>query len=452
MAATPVRMPKLGLTMEEGRVVHWPHVPGARVEKRALLVVIETEKAESEIEATTTGFLRHIYVPEGETVPCGTLLAALTDAADEAFDAAVFAREHGAETGGSAAATGAGAAQRDAPARAGGTPARAAGAARAGGPAAPAAPAARALARELGIDVALVPGSGPGGRITRQDVEAFAAAGAESALAAGAERVAVAPGVALECLRAGAGDPVLLLPGFGVDVSAFAPQAADLAERHALVGLAPRGVGGSSAPALPRYEVTQAAADALAALDALGVTAPVHVVGASLGAAVALELALAQPARVRSLALLTPFAKPTPRLVAFADAWARVAAEASAETLARALLPWLFSDALLGDDERRERTLRGLAPMLARSAAPALARSAAGLRAWPGVGAEALARLRVPTLVLVAEHDLVAPGGDVLAKAMAGATLERVAGAGHAVAAEAPEAVTAALRAHLERA
>jgi len=452
MAANPVRMPKLGLTMEEGRVVHWPHAPGARVEKGALLVVIETEKAEAEIEATTAGFLRRIYVPEGETVPCGALLAALTDAADEAFDADAFAAQHGA---GVATGEGAGAPGGSAPARAGSASSRAGGGAKPRGaavPGAPAAPAARALARELGIDVAEVPGTGPGGRVTRQDVEAFAAARSEASLAAGAERVVVAPGVALECLRAGSGDPVLLLPGFGVDVSAFAPQAADLAERHAVIGLAPRGVGGSSAPALPRYDVAQAAADALAALDALGVSAPVHVVGASLGAAVALELALAQPKRVRSLSLLTPFARPTPRLAAFADAWARVAAEASADTLARALAPWLFSDALLADDERRERTLRGLAPMLARTPAPALARTTAGLRAWPGVTARTLASLRLPVLVLVAEDDLVAPGGDAIAQAVPGATLVRVAGAGHAVAAEAPEAVTAALRAHFARA
>ena len=90
--AVPIGMPKLGMTMREGRVVEWPVAPGGRVEKGRPVVVIESEKAEVEIEATATGVLRHVYVPEGETVPCGTLLAAITESADEAFDAAAFQR------------------------------------------------------------------------------------------------------------------------------------------------------------------------------------------------------------------------------------------------------------------------------------------------------------------------------------------------------------------------
>jgi pyruvate/2-oxoglutarate dehydrogenase complex dihydrolipoamide acyltransferase (E2) component len=137
----------------------------------------------------------------------------------------------------------------------------------------PSAPAARALARKLGLDVDAIPGSGPGGRITKQDVEVFAAARENL--------ISVMPGVALEVLREGEGDPVVLLPGFGTDASAFAPQSAELAADYSMIAVNPRGVGLSDAPDQERYEIPQAAHDVAALLDQ-----PSHVVGASLGAAV----------------------------------------------------------------------------------------------------------------------------------------------------------------------
>ena len=70
-------MPKLGMTMEEGTVVQWPLAPGDPVVKGELLLLIESEKTEVEIEAPASGFFRHVYVEEGDTVPCGTLLLSL---------------------------------------------------------------------------------------------------------------------------------------------------------------------------------------------------------------------------------------------------------------------------------------------------------------------------------------------------------------------------------------
>src|SRR5689334_21183233 len=308
-------MPKLGMTMREGRVVAWPIAVGGRVEKGAPVVVIESEKAEVEIEATASGVLRHVYVTPDETVPCGTLLGAITATPDEAFDADAFRREH------------------DRPEPVGSDPAPTSRSAvpvepRRGG--APVTPAARALARQLGIDVAAIAGTGPGGRVTREDVEAWAER--RRAL------VEVAPGVSLEVPSQGKGDAVLLLPGFGTDVSVFARQIPVLAERWHVLGVNPRGVGLSDAPQAERYDVATMAADAAAVVNEAA-----HVVGASLGAAVAIEMALAHPERVRSLTLLTPFVEADARLLAVVDAWCRLAAEVAPETLARVLLPWMFS-------------------------------------------------------------------------------------------------------------
>jgi len=421
-----VRMPKLGMTMEEGTVVTWPVPLGARVEKGQLVLVIESEKNEAEIEATASGFLRHVYVPAGDVVPCGTLLAALTETADEAFDAEAFA---------AAEAKRSPVPPKPKPAPAAAAPAATSAAARATGRK-PIAPAARALAKKLGLDAEAVPGTGPGGRVTREDVEAFAAA--RECL------VPVAPGVALEVLREGQGAPLLLIPGFGTDVSSFALLTPRLTPRFRVLAMNPRGVGASDGPA---GDVPTLAADA--SVIVAGVGAPAHVVGASLGAAAALELTLTKPDLVRSLTLVTPFVTATPRLRAVVDAWSRVAAEASPATLARFLAPLLFSDALLADEAVRERTLRGLAAACARVPAATLARMAAGLAAWSGTRAKDLARIGVPTLVLAAGADLLTPDAEAIARAIPGARRVVVPGAGHALAVDASEPVGEALLAQL---
>jgi pyruvate dehydrogenase E2 component (dihydrolipoamide acetyltransferase) len=414
---TPVRMPKLGMTMEEGTVVEWRAVLGGRVEKGQILLVIESEKNEAEIEATASGFLRHVYVAPGAVAPCGALLAALTETPDEAFDAAAFAA---AEAPLRTKAPAPRAQRETATAPAATTERR------------PIAPAARALAKQLGLDAERVPGTGPGGRVTREDVEAFAAA---------RERLlTVAPGIALEVLRDGQGEPLLLIPGFGTDVSSFAPLTPRLSSRYALLAMNPRGVGASDGPA---GDVPTLAADAAAVIAAAG--GPAHVVGASLGAAAALELVLTRPEQVKSLTLVTPFVTATPRLLATVSAWCRVAAEASAATLARVLAPLLFSDALLADEALRERTLRGLAAACARISSGALERMASGLAAWSGTREKDLARVTAPTLVLAAGADLLTPGGEAVARAIPAARCIVVPGAGHALAIEAPQAVADAL-------
>lgn len=419
---TPIAMPKLGMTMQEGRVVAWPVGQGAPVEKGQVVLLIESEKAEVEIEAPAAGVLRHIYVEPDSTVPCGTLLAAITATADESFDANEYRRGHDRP-----------AAAPPAPAAAQTRPALSA--ARVGG--APATPAARALARELGVDLTRVVGRGPGGRVTREDVEAWAGR---------PNLVEVAAGVRLEVPSQGQGDVVVLLPGFGTDVSAFAPLTAVLAERFRVVGVNPRGVAGSDAPAVECYDLATAAADAAATLGG-----PAHVVGASLGAAVAIELGLSRPDLVRSLTLVTPFVVANGRLLAVLDAWCEVARSAAPDTLAFMLLPWLFSAGFLSDAAVRDRTRRGLAATVARVPVATLERSAAGLRAWSGTRAADLTSITAPTLVLAGGEDLLAPDGARIGASIPQARTHVVPNAGHAIAIEAVEAVRASVIEHLSR-
>lgn len=423
---TPIAMPKLGMTMSEGAVLEWPIAVGGRVEKGQTVVVIESEKAQFEVEATTSGFLRHVYVaPDPDVqVASGAVLGAITESLDEPFDAESFRRANDRQERKEAIP-----AQKSLSAVVASAPGLHAGRV-------PVAPAARALGKKLGVDPERVPGSGPGGRVTKEDVEAWAVQ---------RERlVQVAPGIALEVPTEGDGDPVILLPGFGTDVSAFAAPARALAKCYRVRAVNPRGVGLSDAPEQERYDVAELAADAAALIDA-----PTHVVGASLGAAIAIELALTQAEKVRTLTLITPFVEADARLLAVLDAWCRVAAEASADTTAATLLPWLFSTGFLIDEAARRRAARGLASIVRRIPAAVLRRYFEGVRAWSSTRRRDLERIQAPTLVLVAAADLLTPGGEAVAQAIPGATCAVMTGAGHALALEAPEAVTDAILAHL---
>jgi len=432
MVATAVAMPRLGMTMEEGTVVDWPIPLGGAVRKGETVLVIETEKSEVEVEATVSGVVRHIYVDPDETVACGTLLAAITETADEAFDAEAFAALN----------------RRPEPASKPASAVLAAPKSRAPLPRAasgrrPVAPAARALAKKLGIDPVEVVGTGPGGRVTRQDIESWSAARENL--------VEVADGVRLECLRLkveegeGKGGPVLFLPGLGTDVSSFASQTRALSASHAVIGLNPRGVGHSDAPDIEVYDIVTAAAD-VAAIT----TEPTHIVGASLGAATAIELALSAPECVRSLTLITPLLQTSARLLAVADAWHATAVAADPRVLARVLAPWLFSERFLADAAVRRRTLRGLETMLARVPANTIERAAAGAAAWSGTRTQVdLKAIAVPTLALVAQADLLAPGGEAIGHAIPGARTIVIPDAGHALAIEAADRVTAALMEHV---
>src|SRR3954465_12443733 len=137
-------------------------------------------------------------------------------------------------------------------------------------------------------------------------------------------------GARLHYIDQGKGDPVLWLQGLNAPGAAWAVQLAHFGQTHRSLAPDGRGVGESDGPPGP-YSTRQMAHDALAVLDAADVQRA-HVVGLSLGGAVAQELALLHPARVRSVALLSTFAAQSPRGRALLEAW-------------RALYPVAFADA-----------------------------------------------------------------------------------------------------------
>src|SRR5512139_1918749 len=83
---TPVLMPKIGLTMTEGKILEWRKREGEWVEKGEILFVFETEKVTFEVEASEPGFLAKILAPVDEVVPVGEAVALLVKEKGEQLD------------------------------------------------------------------------------------------------------------------------------------------------------------------------------------------------------------------------------------------------------------------------------------------------------------------------------------------------------------------------------
>jgi len=186
------KMPDLGEGIAEGEILKWHVAVGDTVEEDAPLVDVETDKAAVTIPSPRAGKLTSVAGQEGDTVNVGDVVAVI----DDGSGAAVATPAPAAEPAAAPAEVPA-AAPTPAPTPAA-TVAAPAAPATPGRPV-PAAPATRRLARELKVDINLVPPTGPGGRVTPDDVRTFAAGGApavtpeatpEAAVAAAAEHIA----------------------------------------------------------------------------------------------------------------------------------------------------------------------------------------------------------------------------------------------------------------------
>ncbi|HPU78223.1 MAG TPA: dihydrolipoamide acetyltransferase family protein [Thermosynergistes sp.] len=155
--ATVVTMPKLGLTMTEGSVSKWHKKEGERVEKGEIIAEVATDKINYELEAPESGVLRKILIDPDAKVPVTAPIAIIAEA-DEDIS--------GLMPKGTAGAAPATQAEVKAP------PAPVAAQAPAT-QAIKASPAAKKLAKDHGVDLSLVTGTGPGGRIVEKDVEDY---------------------------------------------------------------------------------------------------------------------------------------------------------------------------------------------------------------------------------------------------------------------------------------
>ena len=208
--AADVVMPQMGESIFEGTITKWLKKPGDKVERDEPLFEISTDKVDAEIPSPTAGVLKEIKVKEGQTVPINTIVATIDGAGAAAAPAQTApAPAAKTETAKPAAAPAPVPSPRPGPVAVP-APQAAPAAAAAASVSAPAregarihsSPLVRRMAKEHGIDLGGIPGTGAGGRITKEDIEAVIAGGsgggipspfAEPAAAANSEPPAPAP-------------------------------------------------------------------------------------------------------------------------------------------------------------------------------------------------------------------------------------------------------------------
>ena len=183
--AVDVIMPQMGESIHEGTITKWLKKPGEKIERDEPLFEISTDKVDAEIPAPAAGVLKEIKVNAGQTVPVQTIVATI-DAAGSATAAAPAPAPAKPEAAKPAAV----AASKSAPATAPASP---------GAPPSPSArsaekvrssPLVRRIARENNIDLTQVPGTGAGGRVSKDDILAAVGNGGAAAPAAQAPRQA----------------------------------------------------------------------------------------------------------------------------------------------------------------------------------------------------------------------------------------------------------------------
>jgi pyruvate dehydrogenase E2 component (dihydrolipoamide acetyltransferase) len=210
MSIVEVKVPDIG-DFKEVEVIELMVKPGDTIKVDQSLITVESDKASMEIPSSHAGVVKELKIKVGDKVGEGSLLLTLEESAGAAAAAPAAAAPAAAPAAAAAPAPAPAAAPAPAPAAAPAPAPAAAPAAAATGNKAHASPSIRKFARELGVDLAKVPGSGPKGRITQQDVQNFV----KGVIAGGA-----APAAGAAAGGAGVGG-ISLLPWPSLDFSKF---------------------------------------------------------------------------------------------------------------------------------------------------------------------------------------------------------------------------------------
>jgi len=294
--ATEVILPRVDMDMTEGKIAFWYVKNGDVVTKGQTLFDIETDKATMEVEATANGVIDSIDGEIGVMMPVGQVVAWIRAPGEAAVDppptapsahvsnavAAPMGSDPGSATAASAAATTAASTNTTgaAPQPHGVAFLRAT-------------PLARNLARTRGVDLNGLTGSGPRGRVVAGDLPATGAGPGSKASAR----------LHLHWWQRGSPSPLLLLHGFGADHASWRPLVQQLPPDQPVFGIDLPNHGKSE---MQTVKSVKALANAvLERLDQEGI-AGCHLLGHSMGGAVAMAISAARPERVLSLTLLAP--------------------------------------------------------------------------------------------------------------------------------------------------
>ena len=313
--AVEIVMPRVDMDMTSGRMGRWHAAEGAHVEKGETLFEIETDKAAMQVDAPASGVLKFVAASEGDVLPVGACIGwivaesesfapppASADAPPERDDvgSARGARPHPASQTvlkngrSSERPMGATFSQREK-----GSPAatqlplplRERVGVRAQGERPRATPAARRMARERGLRLESVSGSGPRGRVQLRDVEER---GAAQPLTLNVHRL---------WLARGEGAPIVFLHGFGADLNGWRPVHRLLPETQPALAIDLPGHGLSPLGEEASFEALVEAARGALIEEGVGAA---HLVGHSLGGAVATALTHERGLKALSLMLIAP--------------------------------------------------------------------------------------------------------------------------------------------------
>lgn len=315
--AVELILPRVDMDMSEGKIAHWYVKNGDTVSKGQVVFEIETDKATMEIDAAADGIVQGIDGVVGVTMPVGQIVGWILQPGEAVPNIGVAGVAPDAPQGMDPA---------PAPAASPAAPE----ASTAGQPSLlRATPLARSLARERGVDLNKVRGSGPDGRVLAADLAGIKRPAAPASTGA----------LNLHWFSRHEGAPLVLLHGFGTSQGSWRVLADQLRDLPVL-GIDLPNHGKSPRAATPSFDaVAQAVLDRL---DSEGIN-EVHLLGHSMGGGTALALAGLLGSRLRSLTLLAPAGLGPEINGAFVDGILRANSDAS-------LRPWLAQ--LFGDASR----------------------------------------------------------------------------------------------------
>src|SRR6267143_397896 len=173
--AVDIVMPQMGESIFEGTITKWLKKPGDKVERDEPLFEISTDKVDAEIPSPSAGVLKEIKIAEGQTVPIQTIVAVIDGAGSAAASAPAPAPAKAAPAPAPAPAAAKPAAPPPAPAAPAAAPAASAASSSGSTERIHSSPLVRRLAKEHGVDLSAIDGTGAGGRITKEDIEAVIA-------------------------------------------------------------------------------------------------------------------------------------------------------------------------------------------------------------------------------------------------------------------------------------
>jgi pyruvate dehydrogenase E2 component (dihydrolipoamide acetyltransferase) len=227
--ATDISLPRLGQGMEAGTIVRWLKSEGDQVEKGEPLYELDTDKVTQEVEADASGVLLKILAGEGEEIEVGKRIAVIGEEGEEVADEAEVEVEEDEQEEGSAGPAREEERERGREAaKEGETEAKET--ARADGRI-KASPLARRIARERGIDLASLTGTGPEGRVVAEDVERAAAVPAHATVGAAPLEAEVVPLTSLRKTIARRLTQAWEAPAFQISMSADMTRSLALRER-----------------------------------------------------------------------------------------------------------------------------------------------------------------------------------------------------------------------------